>query len=340
MNQDNFTVTATVMSKPKGENMRIHIACLTLIFLGFGGCNRAEKSRQKDVHRNPKTIQQASKNYHESIKGTGTHSSPVTASKPESNTFTGKVIAVKDGDSIVVLRDKEQVEIRLKDVDCPELSQPFGRQAKKQTSKLCFGTTVTVKATGKDRYDRTLAHIDLSDGRELNREMVRRGYAWWYRKYSNDETLGRLEADARENKLGLWSGAKPVPPWDWRTAKRTKPHVPSSDFKIVPNGVRIVAFLPNPEGKDAGNERVTIANATKNSTDLDGWKLIDKAGNVFLLLGGVKAGKALDMTMNEATMPLNNNGDTVVLIDPTGVGRSRVSYTASEVRSGVVITRN
>ena len=111
MNQDNFTVTATVMSKPKGENMRIHIACLTLIFLGFGGCNRAEKSRQKDVHRNPKTIQQASKNYHESIKGTGTHSSPVTASKPESNTFTGKVIAVKDGDSIVVLRDKEQVEI-------------------------------------------------------------------------------------------------------------------------------------------------------------------------------------------------------------------------------------
>ncbi len=52
----------------------------------------------------------------------------------DTDTFTGKVIAVKDGDSIVVMRDKEEVVIRLLDIDCPELSQPFGRQAKKQTS--------------------------------------------------------------------------------------------------------------------------------------------------------------------------------------------------------------
>jgi len=222
MSQDNLNMTATVMSKLKDGNMRIHIACLALILLSFSGCNRVEQARQKDVQPNLKQIQQASQNYHESHKGTGTQSSPVTTSKPKSNTFTGKVIAVKDGDSIVVLRDKEQVEIRLKDIDCPELAQPFGRQAKKQTSELCFGTTVTVKATGKDRYDRTLAHIDLPDGHELNRELVRRGYAWWYRKYSKDETLGQLEADARKKKLGLWADAKPISPWDWRTAKRNK----------------------------------------------------------------------------------------------------------------------
>ena len=61
----------------------------------------------------------------------------------DADTFTGKVITVKDGDSIVVLRDKEQVEIRLLDIDCPELDQAFGRQAKKQTSDLCLGKTVT-----------------------------------------------------------------------------------------------------------------------------------------------------------------------------------------------------
>jgi len=88
--------------------------------------------------------------------------------------FTGKVIAVKYGDSIVVLRDKEQVEIRLLDIDCPELAQAFGRQAKKLTSDLCFGKTVTVKANGKDKYDRTLAHVIFPDGKEL----VHPGISW------------------------------------------------------------------------------------------------------------------------------------------------------------------
>jgi endonuclease YncB( thermonuclease family) len=317
--------------------MRIHIACLSLILLSFGGCNPVEQARQKDVQRNLKQIEQTLENYHESHEGTGTQSSPVTASKPESNTFTGKVIAVKDGDSIVVLRDKQQIEIRLKDVDCPELAQPFGRQAKRQTSELCFGKTVTVKATGKDRYDRTLAHIDLPDGNELNRELVRRGYAWWYREYSKDETLGQLEADAREKKLGLWAAAKPIPPWDWRAAKRGQSDVLPSDFKVMANGVVIVAVLPNPEGPDAGNEQVTIGNSMKAPVDLDGWKLIDKAGNVFLLENSVQPGKTLVVTMTEATMPLNNNGDTVILIDADGVGRSRISYLEAQVKAGVVL---
>ena len=105
--------------------MRIHIACLALILIG--GCESREEARQKDVHRNLKQIEQDLKNYHESHKGTGTHFSPVTASKPESITFPGKVIAVKDGDSIVLLRDKEHVEIRLDGV--PNLlSHSVGRR--------------------------------------------------------------------------------------------------------------------------------------------------------------------------------------------------------------------
>jgi micrococcal nuclease len=41
--------------------------------------------------------------------------------------------------------------------------------------------------------------------------------AWWYRKYApNDNVLARLEAQARQEKRGLWSQPAPVPPWDWR----------------------------------------------------------------------------------------------------------------------------
>jgi endonuclease YncB( thermonuclease family) len=60
----------------------------------------------------------------------------------------------------------------------------------------------------------------------LNQALVRSGYAWWYRKYSpNDSTLRQLEAEARAKKIGIWSEAKQViAPWDWR--KGVRPDAP------------------------------------------------------------------------------------------------------------------
>jgi hypothetical protein len=46
-------------------------------------------------------------------------------------TFTGKVIKITDGDTIVVLnRNREQIKIRLEGIDCPESHQEFGEKAK------------------------------------------------------------------------------------------------------------------------------------------------------------------------------------------------------------------
>ena len=58
------------------------------------------------------------------------------------------------------------------------------------------------------------------DGLDVSEEQVRRGMAWVYRTYSKDPQLLRLEADAREARLGLWADATPVPPWEWRRMKR------------------------------------------------------------------------------------------------------------------------
>jgi micrococcal nuclease len=55
-------------------------------------------------------------------------------------------------------------------------------------------------------------------GKNVNREQVRRGYAWVYRQYSSDPVLLRLEGEARQAKTGLWSDEAPVPPWQWRKA--------------------------------------------------------------------------------------------------------------------------
>jgi endonuclease YncB( thermonuclease family) len=130
------------------------------------------------------------------------------------------VVRIRDGDSIVVLVGRAEVEVRLDSVDAPELAQPFGKRAKRFTSEQAFGRTVRLEAKGKDKYDRTLAEVFLPDGRSLNRELVSAGYAWWFRKYSDDRDLERREAQARAEHRGLWADPAQVPPWDFREAGR------------------------------------------------------------------------------------------------------------------------
>src|SRR4051812_23345472 len=99
--------------------------------------------------------------------------------------FQARVVGISDGDTLTVLKnDKTQVKIRLQGVDAPESGQDFGARAKEAASDLAFGETVTVKVRDTDRYGRTVAEVVLPDGRSLNREMVRAGYAWWYRSYA------------------------------------------------------------------------------------------------------------------------------------------------------------
>jgi micrococcal nuclease len=128
----------------------------------------------------------------------------------------GKVVRVRDGDSIVVMRGGVGIEVRLDGIDCPELAQAFGRKAKVFTSGLVFGKAVRLVVTGKDRYDRELAEVFLPDGRSLNKVLVGSGLAWWYRNYSSDRSLEALERTARISRRGLWADSDPVPPWDFR----------------------------------------------------------------------------------------------------------------------------
>lgn len=136
--------------------------------------------------------------------------------------FSGKVVAVKDGDTLEVMKEGVAVQIRLYGIDCPEKGQAFGQRAKKFASDLAFGKTVKVIEKDRDRYGRTVGEVILEEGQSLNRELVRAGLAWWYRQYAKkDAELEALERDARKAKTGLWADADPVPPWNWRRGKRS-----------------------------------------------------------------------------------------------------------------------
>lgn len=137
--------------------------------------------------------------------------------------FTGEVVSVLDGDTIEVLHNGKAQRIRLIGIDCPEKGQAFGQRAKKATSDLAFGHTVTVRPIDKDRYGRTVATVVLQDGNILNHGLVKNGWCWWYRKYApGDAVLEELENEARETRKGLWVDSDPVPPWEWRKVKRSQ----------------------------------------------------------------------------------------------------------------------
>ncbi|MFY1046508.1 thermonuclease family protein [Chryseobacterium sp. GP-SGM7] len=133
-----------------------------------------------------------------------------------------KVIGIKDGDTVELLMDGKPQVVRLSNIDCPEKKQPFGNNAKQFVSDLCFGKMVEVSGNSKkDRNKRLLAEIILSDGKNLNKELVKNGLAWHFKKYSKDDSYDILEKHAQKLKLGLWKDKNPIAPWDWRKLRRS-----------------------------------------------------------------------------------------------------------------------
>jgi endonuclease YncB( thermonuclease family) len=138
--------------------------------------------------------------------------------------FTGPVIGIVDGDTVDVLHNGQAERIRLNGIDCPERGQAYGKKAKQFTADLIFGKEVRVSPIRKDRHGRTVADVVLSDGIDVAHELVKSGYAWWFKKYApHDETLAALEGEARAEKRGLWADSHPVPPWDIRHPPSKKP---------------------------------------------------------------------------------------------------------------------
>ncbi|SDI09211.1 Endonuclease YncB, thermonuclease family [Chryseobacterium jejuense] len=134
---------------------------------------------------------------------------------------SGKVIKVSDGDTVtVLLKGNTQKKLRLAEVDCPESGQAFGKNAKQFTSSQIFGKTVKFKETSTDRYGRSIAKIYYDNDKYLSKEVIKAGMGWWYFSYSKDDSLGKLQEKAQQNKIGLWQDVHAVAPWDYRKMKR------------------------------------------------------------------------------------------------------------------------
>ncbi len=177
------------------------------------------------------------------------------------------VTRVIDGDTIEVNIDGAVYKIRYIGIDTPELDDKraeysaLAQEATRFNRQLVERETVRLEkdVSTVDKYGRLLRYVYVDDI-FVNAELVRQGLAW-AKAYEPDtkyqDILEKAEAEARQDKIGLW----------------TTPTTPPS---IIVENVQITyifydGLVPNVES----DEYIEITNLGDQPQDLTGCVLID-----------------------------------------------------------------
>lgn len=113
-----------------------------------------------------------------------------------------------DGDTIVIERER----VRLVQINTPEIGECYSEEARRFTQQFIKEGEVKLERDlaldDRDTYGRTLRYV-IKEGRNLNLELVRGGYAkpMFFNKvrgkYAN--LIERYALNAKENRLGVWN---------------------------------------------------------------------------------------------------------------------------------------
>jgi endonuclease YncB( thermonuclease family) len=136
--------------------------------------------------------------------------------------FMAKVVTVHEGDRLTIYHNGRSEMIYLKNVDCPEPKQPYGKQARRAAAAYIGGREIVVRGLQQDRQGRRRAEVLLLDGRNVEEELIKEGLAWARPETAGGRRLGEIEELARAERKGLWSEPNPVPPWKWRQKMKAK----------------------------------------------------------------------------------------------------------------------
>ena len=136
--------------------------------------------------------------------------------------ISGRVVGIADGDTITVLVARQEIRVRLADIDAPESKQAFGSRSKQALSDLCFQKDARLETQGRYHNGLTLATV-YCGGRNANAEQVWQGMAWVFERHVKPASpLYILQEQARAARRGLWSEPHPTSPWVWRGHARDR----------------------------------------------------------------------------------------------------------------------
>jgi endonuclease YncB( thermonuclease family) len=153
--------------------------------------------------------------------------SPATASaRPagsgpaeKGGTVEGVVNRVTDGDSLWLQpQGRAPIEVRLRDIDAPEICQDYGTEAKRALEQFALGKTALLTPAGKDGHGRTVGAVTI-DGQSVSKWMVAEGHAWSTRFKYDRGPLVKEERMAIALRRGLHAAGEPMMPRDFRKTK-------------------------------------------------------------------------------------------------------------------------
>ena len=163
---------------------------------------------------------------------------------------------IREADTIQIGNSR----IRLSGIDAPSVDQlclnhkgdrwTCGVAARDELIRHTEGRNWTCHVGQTDRRGRSLARCEV-DGEDIQRWLVRSGWALAYTRFSRDYEAD--EAQAREAKVGMWQGAF-IAPWDWRVRNKKTPILGAAN---APENARAV-LLASASGEVAPSPDCTI----------------------------------------------------------------------------------
>ena len=139
---------------------------------------------------------------------------------------------ITDGDSLIVICDREELKLRLCGIDAPERTQDLASEALNKLQELAYLNQgqVFITKIELDLDGSTIAEVNVGSGKIIpnygreylliNAELVKAGLAYHYKIFSSTchskYFISTAEEEAITNKIGVWSKNKEEKPWDFR----------------------------------------------------------------------------------------------------------------------------
>ena len=125
---------------------------------------------------------------------------------------SGEVAIVFDGDTVML---RSGAKVRYLGIDSPEVAHDdqrgdcYGEEAKRYNRRLVLGKRVRLEydREKRDHYGRLLAYVYLPDGRCVNEELIKKGYAFVLRRPEGFKKLYhflQLQRRAIQRRVGMW----------------------------------------------------------------------------------------------------------------------------------------
>lgn len=145
------------------------------------------------------------------------------ACTPAQADFSGRVLAVPDGDTLDIQHEGRATRVRIAGIDAPELLQRHGARAQSYLATLALNKQAMVEERGMDRNGYTVARVQVY-GTDVGLRLLNSGMAWHLKGQGRMQNqtpeessiYAVAEARAKKHRAGLWQDLNPLPPWEWR----------------------------------------------------------------------------------------------------------------------------